>query len=111
MGTIVSSPWLPCLVEIMRFASAYEAGSGGFGSEIALWGAEKFVADHELTNGGGAQQRRQIMGVQVPDFAGFAPYWGLMEAHGIRKRHFEQIVVTNGYAAKNVTQQIALFAG
>ena len=40
--------------------------SRAFGRDVALWPGEQFIADHELAHGGGAQQRRVVMAVQMP---------------------------------------------
>lgn len=92
----------------MDFTRFAEAGGGGFGSEVALWGGEEFVADHKLANGGGPQKRREIMRVKMPGFVRLAVGWPLMKTHGIGKGGFEQIVVTNGDAAKDVAEKVAL---
>lgn len=92
----------------MDFTSFAEAGGGGLGAEVALRSGEEFVPDHEFANGGGTQERRKIMRVQMPGLVRLVIGWLLMEAHGIRKRGFKQIVVTNGDLAKDAAEEIAL---
>ncbi len=46
--------------------------------------------------------------MQMPRFMGMAIGRALMEAHGIWKSGFEQIVVTNGDAAEDIAEKIAL---
>lgn len=65
----------------MDFAGFAEERSGGFRCEVALRGGEQFIAHHELANGGGAQQRWEIVRVQVPDFVRLAVRRPLMESH------------------------------
>src|SRR5690349_11399719 len=103
------SPTLGCrAVEVIGFAGFGKAGGGGLGGEVALRRSKELVADHEFANSGGAQQRRTIMRVQVPGFMRLPVGRPLMEAHGIRKSRFEEIVVANGDAAKDVAEKIAL---
>src|SRR5215472_5269973 len=94
-------------IQVMGFADFAESDGGRFGSQVALRGGQEFVADHELANGGGAQERRKIVRVQVPGLVELAVGWALMETHGIGKSRFKQIVVTNGDAAKDVAEKIA----
>lgn len=95
------------LVKVMGFAGFAEAERGRFGCEVALRSGEQFVADHELANNRRAQERREIVGVQVPGFVNLAVGRLLMEAHGIRECCFEQIVITNGDAAEDIAEEIA----
>src|SRR5215472_2101878 len=92
----------------MGFAGFAKAGGSGLGSDVALRRSEKFVADHELANGGGPQERREIVRVQVPGFVKLAVRRPLVESHRIRECCFEQIVVTNGDAAEDITEEFAL---
>ena len=53
-----------CLV--MHFRQLAQSTCGLLGSQIALRLAEHLVADHELLDGGRAQQRRVEVGVELP---------------------------------------------
>src|SRR6184192_3030026 len=66
--------------EIMGFAGGEEARGGGLRSEVALRRGEEFVADHELSNCGGTEQRREIMSVQMPRLVGLASARSLFPA-------------------------------
>ena len=92
----------------MGFAGGEEARGGGLRSEVALRRGEEFVADHELSNCGGTEQRREIMSVQMPRLVWLAVGRPLMKTHGVRESRFEEIVVADGNAAKNVAEKISL---
>src|SRR5207302_10651514 len=84
--------WRP--VKVMDLAGFEEACSCGFRSEVALRRSEQFVANHELSDGGGTQERREIVRVKMPSFMGLAVGRRLVEAHGIRESCFKQSIVT-----------------
>src|SRR5215469_14420563 len=95
-------------IQVMNFACFKQARGGRFGSEVPLRRGEQFVSDHELSNGGGTEQRREIVCVQMPCFVGLAVSRALMETHRIRKRGLKKVVVTGGDLAKNGSQELAL---
>src|SRR2546430_2923947 len=88
--------WRP--VKVMDFAGFDEACSCGFWSEVALRRSEQFVANHELSDGGGTQERREIVGGEMPSFMGVPLGRRLGGAHGIKESRFKPIIVTNGGA-------------
>src|SRR2546421_3481093 len=96
-------------IQVMGFAHFAEAGGGRFGREVAVRRGEELVADHKFANSGRAQQRREVMRVQVPAFMGLTVGRPLMKTHRIRKSGLEQIVVPNGGAPKDVAEKAALF--
>jgi hypothetical protein len=92
----------------MGFVYFAKTRGGGFGSEVALGGSKKFVADHELANRGGAQERREIMRVKMPGFMSLAVGGLVVETHGIGKSGFKKIVIANGDATKYLAEEVAL---
>lgn len=92
----------------MNFAGFEEAGGCGFSGQVTLRSGEEFVANHELSNGGRAQQRAEIMRVKMPFFVWLSVGWLLMESHRIRESGFEEIVVADGNAAESIAERIAL---
>ncbi len=89
-------------VEVVELGEIAEAGGGGFGGDVALRHGKQFVADHEFLHGGGAEKRRKVVRVEMPLGMRLGIGGRLMEAHGVWKGSFEEIVVADGDAAKNV---------
>jgi hypothetical protein len=70
-------------------AESSQSLSGEFWSYVALGSAEEFEAHHEFSYAGGAQERGEKMGVQMPFIVRLAIHRLLMEAHGIGERRIE----------------------
>ena len=96
-------------IQIVCLTGLDEVHRGALWRDVALGGAEKFVANHEFLNRCGAQERRKVVRVQVPFFIGAAVSGFLVESHRIRESSLKQIVVTNGDATHDVAQEIPLF--
>src|SRR5712691_7968964 len=80
-------------IKIVNLARFDNPVRGALRRNVALRRAEKFVADHEFLNRRGAQQRREIMGVEVALFVSAAVGRFLVKSHGIGEGGLEQIVI------------------
>ncbi len=96
---------LAALLQIMNFAQRSQLFGSGFRSYIPLWHAQHLEAHHELADGGGAQEGRIEMGVKMPFSMRFAVGRRLVEAHGVRERGLEEIVVPSRHPLKDIRQQ------
>src|SRR5690348_3928156 len=95
----------------MDFARFAETIGRVLRSNIALRHSEHFEADHKFLDGCGAQERREIVRVQMPFGMRRAVGGALVKTHRIGKGNLKQIVVANGDAAENVAKQRELSSG
>lgn len=79
-----------------------------FRSHITLRGCQQFEAHHELLDGGGAQQGREEVRVEVPLRMFAAIGRSLMKSHRVWEGSLKQIVVAGGEAFQDVRQTRAL---
>src|SRR5580692_6227844 len=95
------------LIEKMNVAQAPQMGRSALRGDIALGRSEHFVSHHEFLHGSRTQQRRKIVRVEMPLRMLLSVGRLLVEAHRVRKRRGEQIVVTYRQAAQYASQVIA----
>src|SRR5437762_6830965 len=81
------------------------------GGQVALGLRRQLVADHELADGGRAQEGGEVRGVQPPVRVGLAVEGPAVPGHRVRERAGEQVVVAAVEAAEEVGQAVALVAG
>ena len=85
-----------------------EGGGGGFGGEVALGFGEHFVTDHEIFDGGGAEERGIEVGVELPVVEMGWGEGGAVPAHGIRERDPEELIVAVEEFLKDLGKRLAL---
>lgn len=67
-----------------------------FCGQVSLGFCQHFITNHKFTYGGGAQQRRIKVRVQLPVLILFAIKWRAVPAHRVGEGALEEVVITTG---------------
>ena len=67
-----------------------------FCGQVSLGLCQHFITNHKFTYGGGAQQRRIKVRVQLPVLILFAIKWRAVPAHRVGEGALEEVVITTG---------------
>ena len=83
-----------------------QAGGRVFRGDVALGRAEEFESDHELPDRRRAEERRQEVGVEVEPVVGQPVGRMLVDAHRVRERGFEEVLVSDGDGMEGVGEPL-----